>query len=31
MELLLGLVIGIGLSAAAGFRVFVPLLLIGLG
>lgn len=30
METLLGIIIGIGLSAACGFRVFVPLLIINL-
>ncbi len=31
MELLLGLIIGTGLSAACGFRVFVPLLAMSIG
>lgn len=30
MEILLSVLLGIGLSAAAGFRVFVPLLIVGL-
>ena len=31
MELLLSILIGLGLSAACGFRVFVPLLIVSLG
>jgi hypothetical protein len=31
METLLGLMIGIGLSAACGFRVFIPLLVVSIG
>lgn len=31
MEILLGLFIGVGLSAACGFRVFVPLFIVSLG
>ena len=30
MELIVGIALGLGLAAAAGFRVFVPLLLVGL-
>jgi len=30
MPLLLSLLVGVGLSAAAGFRVFVPLLVVGI-
>lgn len=31
METALGLIIGIGLSAACGFRVFVPMLVVSAG
>ena len=30
MELIVGIALGLGLAAAAGFRVFVPLLLVGM-